>query len=83
VLAVVLVIVWLISFPAGRFERWAVSLPTGHRRPSAAAIAAAAVLALIPLLTIIVRRLDIALAVAGAVLLAASVALDRGRRVRS
>lgn len=83
VLAIVLVAVWVLSFPLAAFERFAVAIPTGHRRPSAGAIAAAAVLALVPLLAVILRMLDLALAAVGTALLAASVLLDRGRPDRT
>jgi fucose 4-O-acetylase-like acetyltransferase len=76
--AVVLLVVWILSFPLAGFERFAVASPVGWRRPSTAAIGAAAVLALVPLLAVILRSLDLALAVVGTVLLAASVLLDRG-----
>ncbi|GAA1061650.1 acyltransferase family protein [Agromyces bracchium] len=83
VLAVVLIVVWLISYPLARFDRFVRAAPAGSRRPSAAAIMLAAVLALVPLLAVILRRLDLALAVAGTVLLTAAVALDRARPPRS
>jgi hypothetical protein len=83
VFAVVLLVVWLLSFPLARFDRFANASPEGFRRPSTAAIVAAAALALVPLLGVILRSLDLALAAVGTVLLAVSVMLDRGRPDRS
>ncbi|WP_353814667.1 acyltransferase family protein [Agromyces sp. SYSU T00266] len=79
VFVVVLLVVWLISSPLARFERFARAARPGSRRPSATSIVVAAVLALIPLLGVILRGLDLALAAAGTVLLAAAVVLDRAR----
>lgn len=83
VFAVVLLVVWALSYPLARFERFAVAAPEAFRRPSTTAIVAAAVLALVPLLAVILRSLDLALAAVGTVLLAASVVLDRGRPMRA
>jgi fucose 4-O-acetylase-like acetyltransferase len=83
VFAVVLLVVWALSYPLARFERFAVAAQEAFRRPSTTAIIAASVLALVPLLTVIVRSLDLALAAVGTVLLAASVVLDRGRPIRA
>ena len=83
VFAVVLLVVWALSYPLARFERFAVAAPEAFRRPSTSAIVAAAVLALIPLLAVILRSLDLALAAVGTLLLAVSVVLDRGRPIRA
>ncbi|MFE5670749.1 acyltransferase [Agromyces sp. NPDC056523] len=83
VFAVVLVVVWAVSAPLARFERFALIPPAGYRPPSATVIGVAAVLALAPLLGVILRSLDLALAAVGTLLLAASVVLDRGRPIRA
>ncbi|GAA1055776.1 acyltransferase [Agromyces luteolus] len=83
VFALVLVVVWLISSPLARFERFVEAAPAGSRAPSTAAILVAAVLALVPLLGVILRSLDLALAAAGTVLLTAAVVLDRARPART
>lgn len=83
VFAVVLLAVWLLSYPLGRFERFAVAAPEAFRRPSTTAIVVAAVFALVPLLAVILRSLDLVLAAIGTLLLAASVVLDRGRPIRT
>ena len=55
--------------------------PDGFRRPGAGAIVAAALLAFVPPFAVMQWFLDLPLAVGGAALLAASVILDRARRV--
>jgi hypothetical protein len=81
VLVLVLAVVWLISVPLARFETVAATIPDGFRRPRAALIVAAAVLAFIPPFAVMQWFLDLQLAVGGMVLLAASVILDRPRRL--
>lgn len=81
VLLVVLLVVWLISVPLARFETVASAVPDGFRRPTAVAIVLAAVLAFIPPFAVMQWFLDLQLAAGGAVLLAASVVLDRPRRL--
>jgi len=81
VLVVVLAVVWLISVPLARFETVAATIPDGFRRPRAALIVAAAVLAFIPPFAVMQWFLDAQLAVGGMVLVAASVLLDRPRRL--
>ena len=59
------------------------AIPEGFRRPGAAAIVVAAVLAFIPPFTVMQWFLDLQLAVSGTVLLAASALLVRPRRLRA
>lgn len=82
VLIVVLAVVWVVSLPLARFETVAAAIPDGFRRPAAAAIVAAALLAFVPPFAVMQWGLDLELAAAGTVLLAASVFLDRPRRLR-
>jgi peptidoglycan/LPS O-acetylase OafA/YrhL len=80
VLVAVLALVWLASLPLSRFETVSTAIPEGFRRPAAGAIVVAAVLAFAAPFGVMEWFLDLALAVAGAVLLAASVLLNRPRR---
>lgn len=82
VLVLVLAIVWLISLPVARFEKVAVAVPAGFRRPSATPIVIAAILAFLPPFAVMLWSLDLVLAVAGTALLTAAVVLDRARRIR-
>ncbi|KRE23076.1 acyltransferase [Agromyces sp. Soil535] len=83
VLLVVLALVWAVSLPLARFETIATAISDGFRRPSPAAVVVAAVLAFVPPFAVMQWFLDLQLAVGGTVLLAASVILDRARRVRA
>ncbi|WP_448811453.1 acyltransferase family protein [Agromyces bauzanensis] len=82
VFVVVLAVVWLVSVPLARFETVTAAVHDGFRRPAAAAVVIAAVLAFIPPFAVMEWFLDLQLAVGGAVLLAGSVVLDRPRRLR-
>ena len=80
---VVLAVVWAVSLPLARFERVSTAIPDGFRRPGGVAIVVAAALAFVPPFLVMQWFLDLQLAVIGTVLLAASVVLDRARRIRS
>jgi len=81
VLLVVLAVVWLASLPLARFETISAAIPDGYRRPATGAIVIAAVLAFVPPFAVMQWFLDLQLAVGGTVLLAASVILNRPRRL--
>ena len=81
VLLVVLAVVWLASLPLARFETISAAIPDGYRRPATGVIVIAAVLAFVPPFAVMQWFLDLQLAVGGTVLLAASVILDRPRRL--
>ena len=81
VFLVVLAVVWLVSVPLARFEAVSPAVPDVYRRPAATAVVIAAVLAFIPPFAVMEWFLDLRLAVGGAVLLAASVVLDRPQRL--
>ncbi|GAA1757500.1 acyltransferase family protein [Agromyces humatus] len=82
VLVVVLGVVWLVSVPLARFEAVSATVPDGFRRPRTAAVVVAAALAFIPPFSVMQFFLDLRLALVGTVLLAASMLLDRPRRLQ-
>ncbi|KQM83127.1 acyltransferase [Agromyces sp. Leaf222] len=78
-LAVVLGVVFAIAPLLLRFEQVPTTIPAGRRRPGAAAVTAAALLAFVPPFLVLEFFLDLRIAVIGVVLLSLSLWLLRSR----